>query len=230
VNHPERAAQPENAARIAAWYWNSRGLNSLTDRGDFRGITQRINGGQNGAADRQQYYNRALDVLRDSNGPPATGRFVEEQQRRPGGASPTGATTPSGDVRATDRGARLAEEARRVATNMNTVGYCARGVGDALARMGINQRGNAYQHAEMFARRSDFREVNVSRDELRNLPPGAVIVWGRSAAKPYGHIAVSLGGGMEASDHVQRMVTGGSYGTDFGRGETGRQFRVFIPQ
>jgi predicted chitinase len=235
VRNPQSAATPENAARIAAWYWNSRGLNALADRGDFRGVTQRINGGQNGAADRAAYHARALDVLRDSHGAPATGRMVEETRRaggtQPGGSTgPSGATTPSGRLEGSARGERFAREARAVAERMNTVGYCAKGVGDALQRMGINQRGHAYQHAEMFARRSDFKEVNVGREDLRSLPPGAVVVWGRSDAKPYGHIAVSLGNGLEASDHVQRMVTSGSYGTDFGRGATGRQFRVFIPQ
>ncbi|MFZ9839994.1 MAG: glycoside hydrolase family 19 protein [Opitutaceae bacterium] len=76
VNQPELAARPENAARVAAWYWNSRGLNSLADRGDFDGITRRINGGYNGKADRDQYHARAQGVLQNSHGLPATGRFV----------------------------------------------------------------------------------------------------------------------------------------------------------
>ena len=81
------------------------------------------------------------------------------------------------------------------------------------------------------ARDPDFKEVNVSRDQLAKLPRGAVVVWGKSGAKPYGHVSVALGDGREASDHVQRQTTGGRYGTDFGRGPDpqGRQFRVFIP-
>jgi len=63
VNNPELAARPENAARIAAWYWNSRNLNSMADRGDFVGVTRRINGGTNGLASRQQYYADALRVF-----------------------------------------------------------------------------------------------------------------------------------------------------------------------
>ncbi|KPB91268.1 Lysozyme [Pseudomonas syringae pv. maculicola] len=47
----------------AAWYWSSRGLNSLVDKGDFLQITRRINGGTNGLADRQALYDRALKVL-----------------------------------------------------------------------------------------------------------------------------------------------------------------------
>jgi predicted chitinase len=63
VNNPQLAARPENAARIAAWYWNSRGLNAKADAGDFAGITRSINGGTNGAADRNQRYQAALAAL-----------------------------------------------------------------------------------------------------------------------------------------------------------------------
>lgn len=45
------------------WYWDSRRLNTYADRGDFDGVTYRINGGQNGRADRRRYYGRAAMVL-----------------------------------------------------------------------------------------------------------------------------------------------------------------------
>lgn len=63
IHHPELLEQPEHAAMSAAWYWGSRGLNSLADKGDFLAITKRINGGTNGLADRQALYDRALKVL-----------------------------------------------------------------------------------------------------------------------------------------------------------------------
>jgi len=63
INHPELLEQPQHAAMSAAWYWGSRGLNSLADKGDFLSITKRINGGTNGLADRQALYDRALKVL-----------------------------------------------------------------------------------------------------------------------------------------------------------------------
>ena len=47
----------------AAWFWATKGLNTLADTGQFDKITRRINGGQNGAADRQELYARALKVL-----------------------------------------------------------------------------------------------------------------------------------------------------------------------
>jgi putative chitinase len=62
-NNPKRAADVDVGFRTAAWFWNSRNLNSLADQGDFRGITKRINGGYNGLAQREAYYQRALNVL-----------------------------------------------------------------------------------------------------------------------------------------------------------------------
>lgn len=63
VNHPELLEQPQHAAASAAWFWQSRGLNTLADRGDFVGITRKINGGTNGLADRQALWERACKVL-----------------------------------------------------------------------------------------------------------------------------------------------------------------------
>jgi putative chitinase len=62
-NNPTRAADPDVGFRVAAWYWRTRGLNTLADQGDFRQITKRINGGFNGLADRQRYWARAKAVL-----------------------------------------------------------------------------------------------------------------------------------------------------------------------
>lgn len=61
---PKLAARPSVGFRTAAWFWTSRGLNALADRGDFIGVTRRINGGTNGLSSRQAYYRRALKVIR----------------------------------------------------------------------------------------------------------------------------------------------------------------------
>jgi peptidoglycan hydrolase-like protein with peptidoglycan-binding domain len=136
------------------------------------------------------------------------------------------------DLQGGSKAHNLARIAERTARRMNSVGMCALGVNDSLIAAGLAaERGHAYQKAEQLTRDPDFNEVNVAREQLTSLPPGAVVVWGRSRAKPYGHVTVTLGNGMEASDHVQRMITGGRYGTDFGNGPDrhGRQFRVFLP-
>lgn len=51
--HPEMAALPAVAVRIAAAYWQDRGLNALADLDDVQTITRRINGGLNGIVDRR---------------------------------------------------------------------------------------------------------------------------------------------------------------------------------
>ena len=63
INEPELLEKPQHACMSAAWFWASRGLSTLADAGQFDKITQRINGGQNGAADRQALYVQALKVL-----------------------------------------------------------------------------------------------------------------------------------------------------------------------
>ena len=63
VADPALAATPEVAFAIAGMYWQSNGLNELADAQQFAAITRRINGGTNGLADRQRYYERAKTVL-----------------------------------------------------------------------------------------------------------------------------------------------------------------------
>lgn len=73
VEQPELAERAEIGFRIAGWFWKSNGLNELADgltgSGDaadiaqFDKLTRRINGGQNGQADRRQRYQRARREL-----------------------------------------------------------------------------------------------------------------------------------------------------------------------
>ena len=63
IMQPELLEKPQYACMSAAWFWATNGLNSLADAGKFATITQRINGGHNGAADRQELYAWALKVL-----------------------------------------------------------------------------------------------------------------------------------------------------------------------
>jgi len=63
VGNPALAATPEVAFATAGLYWQRNGLNELADARDFVTITRRINGGTNGLADRQMYYERAKAAL-----------------------------------------------------------------------------------------------------------------------------------------------------------------------
>lgn len=63
VKEPALLEQPQHAAMSAAWFWSTKGLNTLADHGEFLKITRRINGGVNGLSDRQALYAQALKVL-----------------------------------------------------------------------------------------------------------------------------------------------------------------------
>ena len=63
IAQPELLERPQHACMSAAWFWANNGLNTLADAGKFDAITQRINGGQKGATDRQALYAKALKVL-----------------------------------------------------------------------------------------------------------------------------------------------------------------------
>lgn len=64
VGNPEQVANdPMLSARVAAHFFQSRGLNELADSRDFLAVTRRINGGTNGLRDRQEFYATAREVI-----------------------------------------------------------------------------------------------------------------------------------------------------------------------
>src|SRR5262245_14671662 len=63
VGNPDLAATPQYAFSTAGLFWKLNGLNELPVGQDFVAITKRINGGLNGLADRQRYYEIAKNVL-----------------------------------------------------------------------------------------------------------------------------------------------------------------------
>jgi len=132
-----------------------------------------------------------------------------------GNAAPAPAGTPSS---ANAKMQRLADVARRNAQNVNTRGWCAREVNDAMQMAGlrVDRRPSAYMYADMLARDSRFREVRLSDDQIRKLPPGAIVVSVSGRSTRHGHIAVTLGNNQEASDHVATLSLHGTQ-------------RVFLP-
>lgn len=63
VADPDYLETTEGAARSAAWFWWSRGLNAEADSGNIRLMTKKINGGYIGLEEREHYYHAALKVL-----------------------------------------------------------------------------------------------------------------------------------------------------------------------
>ena len=50
---------PEIAVLTACWFWFTRHLNDLADKDEFKAITQKINGGLNGLAERKYFLDKA---------------------------------------------------------------------------------------------------------------------------------------------------------------------------
>ena len=66
VDNPDSAALPDVAFRVAGLFWSKKGLNELADRVSpeaFKEITRRINGGFNGLAERERFYEAAKSAL-----------------------------------------------------------------------------------------------------------------------------------------------------------------------
>lgn len=64
LERPELVAQPADAARTAGWYWASRALSPIAERGDIDAVTRAINGSAMlGRAERASLYARTLRAL-----------------------------------------------------------------------------------------------------------------------------------------------------------------------
>ncbi|WP_193791377.1 hypothetical protein [Pseudomonas sp. MF4836] len=63
MHHPELVEQPETAALVAGWLWQSNGLNELADSGQFAKITRTNNGVLTCQADRVALRDLAAKVL-----------------------------------------------------------------------------------------------------------------------------------------------------------------------
>jgi putative chitinase len=63
IAHPEQAAEPVAALKLACEFWNRHGLSALAELDDVVTITRRINGGLNGLDNRQECLAKAKAAL-----------------------------------------------------------------------------------------------------------------------------------------------------------------------
>jgi putative chitinase len=63
LTEPDLLSHPATAARAAGFFWMHHELGPLARAGDVTGVTKIINGGQNGLAERQAAYLRALHLI-----------------------------------------------------------------------------------------------------------------------------------------------------------------------
>lgn len=64
LTYPELLEQYPLACLSAGWFWNSKNLNAKADVNDLIGITKKINGGLNGLADRQLWFNKCDNIIK----------------------------------------------------------------------------------------------------------------------------------------------------------------------
>lgn len=131
------------------------------------------------------------------------------------------AVDPSQFQGGTATGRRLAAAALAESTDGDSPGgWCSRDVQAAMKAAGIPgvKNGDAWKQAENLANNPAFQELQVSRDQLQNLPPGAVVVWDKGPGLPYGHVSIALGDGREASDLLKNQM------------KLRTNFRVFYPK
>ena len=63
IENPSLVATPEYACLSAGWFWSTRKLNDLADKGEYDLMTKRINGGTLGLAERKANIQKALQIL-----------------------------------------------------------------------------------------------------------------------------------------------------------------------
>lgn len=109
-------------------------------------------------------------------------------------------------------GNTLAQIANDNARETSTFGWCLKGVRTAMEKAGVSNGGAgslggaACDAPDKLAENSNFRQVNVSREDLINLPAGCVIIWDKGEGHEYGHITTTLGNGQSASDHIEDLA------------------------
>jgi len=87
--HPELAAKPEHAVKIACAFWTWKKINPACDVGDFTAVTKKINGGVNGLDDRLEWLTKVKSVV--ATPPAATTKPATTITTKP--ATTTSATT-----------------------------------------------------------------------------------------------------------------------------------------
>lgn len=112
MNNPALAAQFPHAIRVAGWYWKTRKINLLADRDDEIAVTRKINGGENGLADRRRYLALAKDALADPIDLPEAKPKTMTTSTEGGAAIITGT---AGAVVVAKEGVEAAKQAQEVA-------------------------------------------------------------------------------------------------------------------
>ena len=113
--------------------------------------------------------------------------------------------------------ASMAESGGKTRAGGDCYHYVANAVDQVVGRFLTGM--HAYMAASQLAQRKDLF-TEVPSGNLRSLPAGAIVVWGKGTSES-GHISVAQGNGMETSDFLGNQMTY-HYG--------GAPARVFLPK
>lgn len=103
------------------------------------------------------------------------------------------------------KGLQLAQTAASNAVGFT--GYCAKHVKKAIAKTGLGayESGNACDMTNILRRNKNFKEISPNGVDLKKLPAGCVLVYGKGVAgysSKYGHTEITTGSGKAISDGV----------------------------
>ncbi len=109
------------------------------------------------------------------------------------------------------KGSELASDALNHA-HKNSIHQCAQYVKESIERVGLGKykKGHAYACADILAQNPNFKEINASGRDFKNLPAGCVIVYPQGDcgySKEYGHLEIATGKDNTAvSDFINTRI------------------------
>lgn len=110
-----------------------------------------------------------------------------------------------------EKGEKLAKEVTKGLSSAKT-GYCAMAVKKGIVKAGLGsyESGHAYQMTEILRKNNNFKEVSPSSVDIKNLPAGCILVYGKNNnsgySKTYGHVEVTRGDTTAASFCVTNNI------------------------
>ncbi len=110
---------------------------------------------------------------------------------------------------AAQKGWQLAKNA--VSRAIGFTGKCAKYVKNAICKTGLGkyEYGNACDMVGIMRKNKNFKEINPNGVDLKKLPAGCVLVYGKGVAgysSKYGHTEITTGSGKAVSDGVTKNL------------------------
>lgn len=148
----------------------------------------------------------------------STGKGASQEGMEAAPTTPQVSASAANGFTVTDFGKKVAEAAEKAA--VIPAGKALSVVAQALAANEVRIAApQAFEAADKLAESDKYVECTDAKSEqLKELPPGAVVVWAQDDTHPNGFISIALGGGREAAEIVRKQQESHS-----------ASFRLFLP-